>query len=723
MSIDLLGAQGGRSGGLGGRVTGSFATLPASLYIYVGGAGSQGSGALGGYNGGGTAGSGRGDEGSGGGATDIRTGTTLADRIAVAGGGGGSGGFAGGVGGGAGGVLGSTGTSGQGQGGAGGSASAGGSGGFPNGGSWGSNGGLGQGGTGGSSTTSGGGGGGGGFYGGGGGGADIDSCCTNAGGGGGGSSWINTTTLLATTNTAAYRSGAGLAIISYVMPPSVTTFAPSVTLTNADTINYSLIFNETISGLANTDFAITDSTATCTTIAVTGSLASYTVSVSGCTPGTLNLKLNANSVTGVIVGPAALASASSVTIDRTAPTVVITPPTSPTNAANLNYTISFSESVTGLAASDLTVAPAGCVAAEPIGTGSSYTVSVSSCADGASVVLSLAANAVADVAGNAGPTTATSANAVAIKRTAPAAVFATQASSSYVSPSFNLSFAEPVSGVTLSDFTTSAAGCTLSLTETTAGRAFTVTTSSCALGAIQVSLAANSYVDSLGNIGPLTAVDSGSVTLAAVPAPAPAPAPAPTPTPTPAPAPTQVAAPVAVAPPSAPTPVTTPAAPAAVPVAPQAPAPVSESTPEPVPEPSAISVPEPSQSVVIEQIPAAPKTARPTKVASKKFVTSSTSKASGSAASEVIQIVEAHPEAIAEDSLLDPLQPQGFANASKEIVLQNPTDAKPFALAESQDWKLWATSGVMALAVALAGVGVFRGSKNLRERRLQKKYA
>lgn len=138
VAIDLLGAQGGRSGGLGGRVTGSFVTVPTSLYIYVGGAGNQGSGAVGGYNGGGAAGSGRGDEGSGGGATDIRTGTLLADRIAVAGGGGGSGGFSGGGGGGAGGVSGSAGTSGQGQGGSGATATAGGSGGFPNGGSWGS---------------------------------------------------------------------------------------------------------------------------------------------------------------------------------------------------------------------------------------------------------------------------------------------------------------------------------------------------------------------------------------------------------------------------------------------------------------------------------------------------------------------------------------------------------------------------------------------------------
>ena len=162
ISFDLMGAQGGRTGGLGGRVQGSLLTTPAALYIYVGGAGASGAGAAGGFNGGGAAGGSRGDEGSGGGATDIRSTTSLNDRIAVAAGGGGTGGFFGGAGGAGGGTTGSAGLSGQGQGGSGGSPSAGGNGGSPNGGTWGTSGGLGIGGTGGTSSTSGGGGGGGG---------------------------------------------------------------------------------------------------------------------------------------------------------------------------------------------------------------------------------------------------------------------------------------------------------------------------------------------------------------------------------------------------------------------------------------------------------------------------------------------------------------------------------------------------------------------------------
>ncbi len=733
VAIDLLGAQGGRSGGLGGRVTGSFVTVPTSLYIYVGGAGNQGSGAVGGYNGGGAAGSGRGDEGSGGGATDIRTGTLLADRIAVAGGGGGSGGFSGGGGGGAGGVSGSAGTSGQGQGGSGATATAGGSGGFPNGGSWGSAGELGLGGIGGSSTTSGGGGGGGGYYGGGGGGADIDSCCTNAGGGGGGSSWVNATALSGSTNTGAYRSGAGLAIISYVMPPSVTTFAPNITLTNLDAISYSLIFNETVTGLANTDFVTTGSSATCSTITVTGSLATYTVAVSGCTPGILNLKLSANSVTGLIVGPSAIASAAAVTIDRSAPTVLITPPATPTNAASLVYTFVFNESVTGFAAADLSVVPASCVAAEPVGSATNYSVSVSGCADAASVVVTLAANSVADAATNAGPAAAISSTAVTIKRTAAEPVFATTAATSLLSPSFGLTFSESVTGVTLSDFSTSAPGCVLSLIETLAGRAFTIATSSCALGPVQVSIAANSYSDSLGNRGPVAVVSSGTVTVVAAPTPTPTPTPVatatptatPTSAPTSSPAPTQVAAPVLVSPPSDPSPPAPPAASAPAPVPAASPTVVAPSA-QPVAE--AELQPGPVVSTPIVSAPIVKSPTAKVKTTIKKIakpVVAPVKPATVKGA--VLEPAETSTQQLTEDQLPTeqmpveplPLDPQ----TPDEIVLANPTEPKPFVISENLDWQMWVTSAALALAVGLAGVGIFRGSKNLRQRRLEKKYA
>jgi hypothetical protein len=217
-TFDLYGAEG--SGGVGGaRVTTTLAVTPGSqYYVFVGSWGLLGRG---GYNGGGNP---SGDGIGGGGATDVRTGPGLSQRILVAGGGGGNsgGGYAKG---GAGGLVGAAGADGNpaepeaGKGGGGGTALAGGAGGLGY--ASGSPGTLGQGGAGGAQTPSfpfpnvnNGGGGGGGYYGGGGGGAAEAGEPYPGGGGGGGSSLAAGGTVTSTTG------GQGKAVITYT--PSAT---------------------------------------------------------------------------------------------------------------------------------------------------------------------------------------------------------------------------------------------------------------------------------------------------------------------------------------------------------------------------------------------------------------------------------------------------------------------------------------------------------------------
>ena len=234
MRFEALGAQGGKSGGGGGRVTGEFTQVPEILYITVGGAGGSNAGAAGGFNGGGTAGGSAGVEGSGGGASDIRIGYSLSSRIVVAGGGGGRGSGLGSGGGAGGGLVGANGKTGQGSGGLGGTQSAGGLGGATYGdGTSGTAGDWGVGGTGGYGPLHGGGGGGGGYYGGGGGGADADSCCTDAGGGGGGSSYTDPSLITNVVHTHGVRPGAGQISFTYQLyvesppaPPAEETTAP-----------------------------------------------------------------------------------------------------------------------------------------------------------------------------------------------------------------------------------------------------------------------------------------------------------------------------------------------------------------------------------------------------------------------------------------------------------------------------------------------------------------
>jgi len=245
---DVQGAQGGNNPSSGGRIKGNISvTAGNTIYILVGGQGGsqasfscQGSSpplVAGGYNGGGTGGGAQDSfncpagqstylrAAGGGGATDIRTSVgDLATRLIVAGGGGG-GTYGGGLGGGQNGTDGVVnfasvwGTDARGGGA---TISAGGSGGLgttgysgrP--GSNGTNGSFGQGGNGGYLTVFGdnpgfGAGGGGGYYGGGGGG--VNSNFASAGSGGGGSGYISGGSF--ETATQGYRSGNGIALVSW----------------------------------------------------------------------------------------------------------------------------------------------------------------------------------------------------------------------------------------------------------------------------------------------------------------------------------------------------------------------------------------------------------------------------------------------------------------------------------------------------------------------------
>jgi hypothetical protein len=221
VDVVLCGADGLRTtavGGIGAEVTATLAVTPGeTLDVVVGG---MASGTTGGFNGGGD---GAGLGGGGGGATDIRQGgSTLADRVLVAGGGGGAGSSTAGLNpGGDGGTVGANGQSGP-KAGLGGGSSAGGAGGLglP---SSGGGGALGVGGAGGSM----GGGGGGGLYGGGGGGGNP-AASTDGGGGGGGSSLAGATGTV--------RDGAcggpGTAVLTYDATQT-TTSSTSTTTTSS----------------------------------------------------------------------------------------------------------------------------------------------------------------------------------------------------------------------------------------------------------------------------------------------------------------------------------------------------------------------------------------------------------------------------------------------------------------------------------------------------------
>ncbi|HEX7897492.1 MAG TPA: Ig-like domain-containing protein [Planctomycetota bacterium] len=193
--------------------------------------------------------------------------------------------------------------------------------------------------------------------------------------------------------------------------------APTVTInqavgqadpTNGSSVFFTVVFSETV-----TDFAATDVTlgggAGATTKIVTGSGTTYTVEVGGMTSsGAVTATIAAGGAHDA-AGNANLASTSTdnlVTRDVTVPTVTVNQAggqADPTNASPILFTVTFSETVNGFTASDVSFAGStagGTLAALVGGPGPIYTVSVSGMSGDGTVVVSIPASAVTDGVGN-----------------------------------------------------------------------------------------------------------------------------------------------------------------------------------------------------------------------------------------------------------------------------------------------------------------------------------
>lgn len=566
----VYGASGARGGG-GGSVTGVLKSLPQSLLIYVGGQGSQGRNASGGFNGGGTAGGNRGNEGSGGGASDIRTSQDLSSRIVVAGGGGGGGGYSGAAGAPGGGLEASAGGSGQGGGGGGGTQTAGGGAGYSNGGTPGTAGVLGVGGTGGTSWNAGGGGGGGGWYGGGGGGADDNDCCADGGGGGGGSSYASTNYTQDVQHAAGINSGHGRIEIHYTLLPVVVSFAGEQISSVSAT--FELAMSEAIVGLEQSDFNLTG----CNWKEITSSGTTALITLDACSDGQVLLTLNANTVGASENGPPTDTLAS-ISFDGQGPYFDWLSETAAVSQSSI--TLAFSVADSNITSTD--VFEFGSCDGEL----QDQALVLTNCPDGDNNV-SLKNESLSDSWGNLGPQEEISFS-FTVDTTAPSATWSNVEVEGTDTFTYSavLNFSESVSfSMNIIEFSSSMA-CETGYAEREFGW---LVWAICGFGSGAWSLPQLSVEDGLGNLGPLEIVrvsfeniappvidepepEQQGASESQVVTPDPAPTPAPTPEPTPAPIPV------------APTPVT--------------PEPVPAPSPEPVSEPE-VSQP---QEPVIDQV-------------------------------------------------------------------------------------------------------------------------
>lgn len=408
LSFEVSGAQGGKSGGGGGQVTGAITQIPDVLYIFVGGAGGSGTSAPGGFNGGGTAGSGSDMEGSGGGASDIRTGLDLSSRIVVAGGGGARGAGLGSGGGSGGGLVALNGRTAQGFGGTGGSQDSGGVGGAANGsGSAGLDGNFGVGGTGGSSVLYGGGGGGGGYFGGGGGGSDTDPCCTDAGGGGGGSSYTDQALISNVVHAQGIWPGSGQVILRYQSAPMVSSITSVV---SGSQVSFQIEFDKTVTGFEESDLDVVHSGGSCGGFALSGSEASYQVLLTDCADGEVSIEIKADAVfSSEASGPIEKFTSEKVLIDTLGPSATWG------EVSSAGAALEFTEEVFGFELTDIEITADGqsCLLSglSQI-TATTWQLTTEGC-EQSNFTLSIKALSVSDASGNLGPSSIVSVNFVA----------------------------------------------------------------------------------------------------------------------------------------------------------------------------------------------------------------------------------------------------------------------------------------------------------------------
>jgi hypothetical protein len=271
---------------------------------------------------------------------------------------------------------------------------------------------------------------------------------------------------------------------------SINQAAGQVDPTNTSPINFTVVFSESVIGFTTGDVSFAGSTAGGTLVdIVSGSGATYNVAVSGMTTsGTVVASIPAGVAANGGAEPnlASTSTDNTVTWDVTQPTVTIEQAvgqSDPTGTSPINFTVVFSEGVTGFTTGDVAFAGStagGTLVGSVTGSGSTYNVAVSGMTTGGTVVASIGAGAASDLAGNANLASSSSDNTVTWSPGGPSVTInqaAGQVDPTKTTPiNFTVVFSAAVTGFATGDvsFAGSTAGGTLVGTVTGSGTTYDV---------------------------------------------------------------------------------------------------------------------------------------------------------------------------------------------------------------------------------------------------------
>jgi hypothetical protein len=239
--------------------------------------------------------------------------------------------------------------------------------------------------------------------------------------------------------------------------------------TNATSVQFTVTFSEAVTGVSTGAFTLTNTGTVAGTIAsVSGSGTTYTVTVNTITgDGTMRLDVN-SSGTGITDAASnglngGFTTGQTYTFQHTAPTVLSSNRvgSSPTNATSVQFTVTFSEAVSGVSTSAFTLTNTGTVAgtiASVSGSGTTYTVTVNSVTGDGTMRLDVKSSGtgITDAASNGLNGGFTTGQTYTFQHTAPTVVSSNIAGTSptnATSVQFTVTFSEAVSGVSTSAFT------------------------------------------------------------------------------------------------------------------------------------------------------------------------------------------------------------------------------------------------------------------------------
>ncbi len=300
-----------------------------------------------------------------------------------------------------------------------------------------------------------------------------------------------------------------------VAPPSVTInqAVGQADPTSGSTVQFTVVFSQTVTGFVAADVSLAGSAGT-PVAALSGSGANYTVSVTGMTSsGTVIATILA----GVAQNTTGELNEASTTIDNTVTWIDVVPTVTidqslgqadPTSGSTVQFTVVFSQSVTGFTAAEVGLAgSAGTLLASLSGSGANYTVSVTGMVtDGGTVIATIPAGAAQDSDGDGNIASASVDNTVTWVDLAPTVTINQSLGqadpTSGSTAQFTVVFNETVTGITAADvnLTASTAGGTLVAAVSGSGANYTVAvTGMTADGTVVAFIPAGAAIDNTGN--------------------------------------------------------------------------------------------------------------------------------------------------------------------------------------------------------------------------------